>query len=98
MSRGRNALHPKPVSLYKEIKDGEQIIGLVEVAIQWTDAYQESLASYVNNIHTPEGGTHLTGMRTAARVVNTFAESSEKASNLLLLVTISEKVLLGLLL
>ena len=82
MSRGRNALHPNPVALYKEIKEKDQIIGLVEVAIQWTDAYNESLASYVNNIHTPEGGTHLTGMRSAlTRVVNSFAESSGLLKN-----------------
>ena len=49
----------------------------MECALQWTEAYNESFYSYVNNIHTNEGGTHVTGLRSAlTRVVNQFAESS----------------------
>ncbi len=49
----------------------------MECSLQWTDAYTESFYSYVNNIHTNEGGTHVTGLRSAlTRVVNQFAEST----------------------
>ena len=42
--------------------DGK-LVGQIEVVLQWTEAYNESLFSYVNNIHTMEGGTHLTGLK-----------------------------------
>jgi DNA gyrase subunit B len=47
----------------------------VEVALQYTGDYSEQVFSFVNNINTHEGGTHLTGFRTAlTRVLNTYAE------------------------
>ena len=50
---------------------------IMECSLQWTDAYNESFYSYVNNIHTNEGGTHVTGLRSAlTRVINTFAEQT----------------------
>jgi DNA gyrase subunit B len=59
----------------------------VEVAIQYTDAYQETLMSFANNIHTIEGGTHITGFRTAlTRILNEYARKNgllkEKDENL----------------
>ena len=59
----------------------------VEIAFQYNDTYREDVLSYVNNIHTQEGGTHLTGFRTAlTRVVNSYARSNglikEKEKNL----------------
>ncbi len=46
----------------------------VEVALQYHTGYQETLLSYANNIHTVEGGTHLTGFKTAlTRVINQYA-------------------------
>lgn len=78
LARGKNCLHPKPVSISGSQMDAEgKLIAEVECVLQWTDAYNESLFSYVNNIHTMEGGTHMTGMRAAlTRVVNSFAQSS----------------------
>ena len=49
----------------------------VEIAMQWNDSYAETVSSYVNNINTIEGGTHVSGFRTAiTRVVNKYAQES----------------------
>ena len=49
----------------------------VEIALQYNDTYTESVLSFANNVHTKEGGTHLSGFRTAlTRVVNQYARKS----------------------
>jgi DNA gyrase subunit B len=71
LNKNREVLHPV---LYaeKEIDN----IG-VEVAIQYTDAYAESVYAFANTINTIDGGTHLTGLRTAVtRVINDYARRS----------------------
>ncbi len=71
LNRNRQGLHV-PVYGEKEIEN----IG-VEVAIQYTDAYSESVYSFANTINTIDGGTHLTGLRTAiTRVINDYARRS----------------------
>lgn len=60
---------------------------LVEIALQYTDVYNETVLTFANNIHTVEGGTHLTGFRTAlTRTVNEYARKNgflkEKDENL----------------
>jgi len=52
--------------------------GLVEVSLQYTQAFQETVFTFANNIHTLEGGMHLTGFKTAlTRVINSYARSHE---------------------
>jgi DNA gyrase subunit B len=72
-SQGTRApLHRKVAYLRDEGNVGE-----VEVALQWNDGYQESLLSFANNINTHEGGTHLSGFRSAlTRTINAYARSS----------------------
>ena len=56
--------------------DGMQEDIEVEVSFQYTDGYSENILTYANNIHTPEGGTHLSGFRSAlTRTVNDYARN-----------------------
>jgi len=67
LNKNKNVLH-KPV-YFEDVK--EQV--MVEVAFQYTDGYVENLFSYVNNIHTVDGGTHETGFKTSlTRVINDY--------------------------
>jgi DNA gyrase subunit B len=80
----REPLHKKIVYLEDE---SQSEIGEVEVALQWNNSYQEALLSFANNINTHEGGTHLSGFRSAlTRTINAYArqtgELKEKDPNL----------------
>ncbi|MFC1976372.1 DNA topoisomerase (ATP-hydrolyzing) subunit B [Chloroflexota bacterium] len=71
LNRNRQALHD-PVYVEKEVDH----IG-VEVAVQYTDAYTESVYPFANTIHTPDGGTHLTGLRGAlTRTINDYGRKN----------------------
>jgi DNA gyrase subunit B len=71
MNRNREVLHD-PIYDHKEIDNVD-----VEVAIQYTDAMTSSEYAFANTINTPDGGTHLTGLRTAVtRVINTYARKN----------------------
>jgi len=71
LNRNRTPLHP--VAFVEKEVDG---IG-IEAAIQYTDAFTESVYSFANTINTVDGGTHLTGMRSAlTRMVNEFARKN----------------------
>lgn len=66
-------------------KEAEE--GSIEVAVQYTDSFQEHVFTFANNIHTPEGGMHLTGFRSAlTRTINSYARDKglikEKEDNL----------------
>ncbi len=78
LNRSKTVIHPKPVYVYTE-KDN----CLVEVSLQWNDGYTESVFSYANNINTSEGGTHLTGFRSAlTRAVNQVAAGEKSVQSL----------------
>ena len=73
LNRSRVALHPDVITFEKE-RDRIQ----VEIALQYSDAYSESVFSFANNINTVEGGTHLSGFRSAlTRTVNQYARSNK---------------------
>ncbi|HNR34004.1 MAG TPA: DNA topoisomerase (ATP-hydrolyzing) subunit B, partial [Candidatus Hydrogenedentes bacterium] len=72
LNRNREVLHRKPIYFEAE-KDRVQ----VEVAIQYTTSYSETVSSFANNINTHEGGTHLSGFRAAlTKAVNDYAKKS----------------------
>ena len=81
LNRSKEKLHPQPIYIEK---DGDFP---VEIAIQYTTAYSESIYTFVNNINTIEGGTHLEGFkRSLTKVFNDYARAKnilkEKDQNL----------------
>ncbi len=71
LNENKDPLHRKMVFF-----EGESDDGAVEVAMQWNASYQESIFSFANNINTHEGGTHLSGFRSAlTRTLNAYARS-----------------------
>jgi DNA gyrase subunit B len=78
INKSKQRLHDKVIYLQHE-KDFLS----VEIAMQWNDSYTETVSSYVNNINTIEGGTHVSGFRNAlTRVVNKYAQESGLLKNL----------------
>ena len=56
---------------------------IVEIALQWNDSYNQSVFSFVNNINTHEGGTHMSGFATAlTRVINTYMKKKKTSQQL----------------
>lgn len=73
LNKHKEVLFPDPIYI-EGVKNGST----VEVALQWNDGYNESVFSFANNIHTPEGGTHLAGFRTAlTRVINDYGRRTK---------------------
>ncbi|HYK64714.1 MAG TPA: DNA topoisomerase (ATP-hydrolyzing) subunit B [Patescibacteria group bacterium] len=76
LSQGSEALHD--VIFFKGVREGVD----VEVALQWTDAIHEVIFTYANNIHTAEGGTHLSGLKSAlTRTINYYASKNNLFKN-----------------
>ncbi len=82
LNQNKDSLHAKTVYFESE---GDE--GAVEIAMQWNTGYQESVFSFANNINTHEGGSHLSGFRSAlTRTLNAYAREKgllkEKDQNL----------------
>lgn len=77
LNKNKTTLHDKPIYFEKEA-DALSI----EVAIQYNDGYDEKVYSFANNINTVDGGSHLSGFRSAfTRTINAYAQSSGLAKN-----------------
>ena len=71
LNRGKNVLYDQVISC-EEKREGV----MVEVAMQHNDSYNENIFTFVNNINTPEGGTHLTGFKNAiTKTFNDYART-----------------------
>ena len=72
LNQSKKPLHPKPISI-EAVRDDVD----VQLALQYDDGYAENTLTFVNNINTHEGGTHLTGFKSAlTRTINEYAKKS----------------------
>ena len=70
LNKNKQVMFPTPIYI-----EGEENGTQVEVALQWNDSYNENVYTFANNIHTPEGGTHLAGFRSAlTRVITDYGK------------------------
>jgi len=76
LNENKKPLFPAPIA-FSGVKEGEDGRVEFEVALQWNDGYQETIYSFVNNIPTKHGGTHLSGFSTAlTRVLNNYIKAT----------------------
>ena len=69
LNKNKDVLHPQPIYI-----NGVKDTTVVEVAIQYNDSYLENMFAFVNNINTQEGGTHLSGFKSAlTRAINDYS-------------------------
>lgn len=72
LNNGREVVDEDIFYIDKEVKDS-----VVEIALQYNDAFSETVMPFANNVHNPDGGMHLTGFRTAlTRVINDYARKN----------------------
>jgi DNA gyrase subunit B len=72
LNKNKSVLHPKPIYLSREFEDSS-----IEVALQYTDDYSETVFCFANAIHNPDGGTHLSGFRAAlTATLNKYARDA----------------------
>ncbi len=79
LNRNKNIVHPKVISFSGEApaSEGSSSNIVVDIAIQYNDSYNEQVYAYANSIFNVEGGTHLSGFRTAlTRVINNYAKTN----------------------
>jgi DNA gyrase subunit B len=78
LNKNRTAVNEKPVYMSGE-RDGV----MCEIALQWNDSYTETTYTFANNINTTEGGTHLSGFRSAlTRTINSYASKNQLSEKL----------------
>lgn len=72
LNKAKTAIHPNVIYVNKRVENIE-----VEIALQYTEDYSSNIYSFINNIYTPEGGTHEEGFRTAlTRVLNNYGRAA----------------------
>lgn len=72
LNTNKTVINPEPIYLTKEVGDN-----YISFAIQYNEGYSENIFSFVNNIHTIEGGTHLTGFRSSlTRLINEYIKNN----------------------
>ncbi|NJL29665.1 MAG: DNA gyrase subunit B, partial [Thermoanaerobaculia bacterium] len=77
LARNKEPLHPEPIYL-EEVRDDGTGPETVEIALQWTNGYQEQTFCFTNTINNRDGGTHLVGFRSAlTRVINNYVVSNQ---------------------
>jgi DNA gyrase subunit B len=77
LNRGKSTLHEKPIHFEADREMPNGGVLTMEVALQYNDGYSENVFSFANNINTVDGGTHLTGFRTAlTRTINAFGQQA----------------------
>ena len=83
LNQNKNVLHDKPITFSDSVgdeADPSKAATVVDVSLQYNDSYNDQVFAYANSIYNLEGGTHLSGFRTAlTRVINNYA----KANNLI---------------
>src|SRR5437016_1577712 len=78
LNKNKAAVNEKPIYMHGD-KDGTD----VEIALQWNDGYAETVYAFANNINTSEGGTHLSGFRSAlTRTINHYGTKNNLAKDL----------------
>jgi DNA gyrase subunit B len=80
LNKSKTVIHPKPISFRKEVKtttDDKDVEIHAEIVLQYNDSYNDQVLCYTNTIHNPDGGTHLSGFRSAmTRAINQYAKSN----------------------
>jgi DNA gyrase subunit B len=77
LSEKKKIVHPEPIYIQREKDDG-----VLELALMYNDSYAEEVFTYVNNVNTRDGGTHLSGFRSAlTRTINSYALQNKMLKN-----------------
>ena len=81
LNQGKQVLHPSPVRIFRQLEvpiDDKPNEIHVEVVLQYNDSFNDQVLCYTNTIHNPDGGTHLSGFRSAlTRAINQFAKTNK---------------------
>lgn len=74
LAGNKNPLHPKPIYI-QDLKKQENGEHFLEIAMQWTDSYNEQILAFTNTLNNKDGGTHVIGFKSAlTRVINFYTE------------------------
>jgi len=80
LNENKAVIHPVPISIHGEVPTPNPDLDaniIVDIALQYNDSYNDQIYAYANSIHNIEGGTHLSGFRTAlTRVINNYAKQN----------------------